>query len=164
MLHELQPLGLVDSAKRLGLDPFELVQLLVATDGVPKDMVFSTEQVDGLIGKGGVESGWWDEATLPEGDKNPKRQRVRAALGLLLDRGHVGGAGTRADNLWRGLSSEDQMLVRDAVLVLVDEGLLDNVPAKSANNVTVSAEHEARVRDIVEGRTEHSALSALYEG
>lgn len=163
MLHDLQPLGLTAAAKRLAMDPFELIQLLIATDGVPKDLVFTAAQVDGLVGKGGVEAGWWDEAEFVE-DKNARRRRVRAALKLMLDRELVGPPGTRPDNLWRGLDAAEQKLIRDALAVLVDDEVLERVPHMAGNHVAIRAEGKERVVEIVEGRTEHPSLSALFEG
>lgn len=163
MLSDLRPLGLVGAAKRLDVEPFELIRLLVATDGVPKDMVFPPAKVDALRARAGIEDSWWTDTELPE-DVNPLRQRVRGALSLLLARGHVGGEGTRQDNVWRGLPAADQELVRNALLVLADEGLLALIPGKLSTRVTVSPAGEDRIRAIAEGRSDTSALSVLYEG
>lgn len=162
MWSDLLPLNLSQAARRLGVEPFDLVRLLVATDGMPKELAFSPEQVDALGAKGGIEPSWWPGVDLPE-DHNPMRQRVRAALGLLLERGHVGGEGTRLDNVWRGLPSADQALVRDALHALSDEGLVAMLPGKICTRVLVNAASEERVREIAEGRSDTSALSALYE-
>lgn len=163
MLSDLLPLGLTGAAARLGLEPFELVRLLVATDAMPRDLRFTTEQVDGLFARAALEQPWWDGVDLPE-DKNPLRQRVRAALGLLLGKGFVGGEGTRIDNVCRGLPSEDQALIRDALVALADEGHLTLVPGRMGVRVTVTPASEGRVRDIAAGKSDTSALSVLYEG
>lgn len=163
MLSDLQPLGLTGAAARLGLEPFELVRLLVAVDAMPRDLRFTPAQVDALHAKAALEGGWWDGVDLPE-DKNPLRQRVRAALGLLLARGFVGGEGTRVDNVCRGLPPDDQALVRDALITLADEGHLTLVPGRMGVRITVTPASERRVRDIADGKSDTSALSVLYEG
>lgn len=158
MLSELLPMNLSDAARRLGVDPFELMRILVATNSVPKDLVFRAAEVDALREPAGIDEAWWKDVVLPD-DVNPRRQRVRGVLHMLL----AGGA-TRKDNVWRGLEASERELVRGAVDILVEEGLLAEATTKALTSLSVADGSEERVRAIADGEADTSALSALYEG
>jgi hypothetical protein len=164
MLSEFQPLGVTDAARRLGLDPFEVVRLLVAADkGLDGPMQFTPELVEELRTLGRIDPPWWADVELPE-DANPLRQRVRAALQLLLDKGVVGDQTTRMDNLWRGLPFEDQGLLQQAVMVLAEEGSLRVVGSPIGLLVAVEASAKDTVAGIAAGTNDSAGLTALYQG
>lgn len=165
MLSEFHPLGVTDAARRLGLDPFEVVRLLVASgkasdDGAP---VYSAELVEELRVFGRIDPPWWGGVDLPD-DANPLRQRVRAALQLLLEKGVVGDATTRMDNVWRGLPFEDQGLLQQAVMVLAEEGALRVVGSPVGLLVSIDPAAKATVEGLAAGTKESAGLSALYQG
>lgn len=155
-------MGIHDAAKRIGLDVFEVVRLLVASGQMPEHLQLSREQVDALREVGGVDLPWWDSVTLPE-DGKPSRARVRAALQQLLDRGHVGDALTRMDNVWRGLPDADQVLLQAALTVLGEEGHLAIVATPVGVKVAIPAGAEATIRSIADGSADPDGLAALYQ-
>jgi hypothetical protein len=162
MLDDLRPKGLSDAAHALGIDPFELIRIAVGSDVDLGTLTFDDAALVTLTDAGGIEVSWWADAELPK-DHNSQRQRVRAALSQLLERGHVGGQGTRMDNVWRGLPRDDQELVREALTGLAEEGLLALNASTSGTRVSVVSSAKDRVRAIAEGSADTSALSALYE-
>lgn len=52
MLDDLRPKTLSEVAKQLGVDPFEVVRLLVVTRTVPERWAFSSDQIDRLRAAG----------------------------------------------------------------------------------------------------------------
>jgi len=48
MLEEFVPLTLTDVAKQLGVDPFEVMRLLVVNKSVPEGLAFTPEHVEKL--------------------------------------------------------------------------------------------------------------------
>ena len=162
-MHDLRPMGLKDASLALGVDPFELIRMLVGTESVPPGLVFDQAMIATLREREGIEDSWWSDTTLPE-DGNPARALVRGALGLLLERGHIGGEGTRLDNVGRGLSAGDQTVLMDALTVLSDEGHIVLVGSKTGTRVTIHPDSEDQVRALAAGQGDESALSALYEG
>jgi hypothetical protein len=165
MLEELQPLSLVDAARQLGVTPFEVVRLLVAAGEVPDGPL----RVDGaLLGElrklGGIQDTWWTGVDLPD-DEDPRLQRVRAGVKLLLDRKHIGeGAATRLDNVSRGLAFEDQDLLRFAFFALAEDGVVRLMPSRVAQTVCILPAAEKVARALVDGKQVPSALSAMLAG
>ena len=162
MLHELRPMGFAEAARHLGVDIFEMVRILTNTDGMPDRLVFEADQLIKIKTDAGIESSWWTDESLPK-DHNPGRQRVRAALQLLLDRGHIGAPGTRMDNVGRGLSPDDQSLVSEALNALASDGLMSIHTTPVATLVYINETGKARIAEIAAGKGDTAALSALYE-
>jgi len=164
MLTEFQPLGLTDVARRLGVDPFEVVRLAVAADkGLSGPMQFDEELVGELRELGQIDDPWWSDVDLPE-DPNPLRQRVRAALQLLVDKEMVGDQTTRMDNIWRGLPFDDQALLQQAVMVLAEEGHLRVVGSPVGLMVSIDPGASDTVEKLAAGTSESAGLQSLYQG
>lgn len=164
MLDELTSLGLADAARKLDIEPFEVVRLLVATEAVPNGPLrVGGESIERLRAAGGIEETWWEGVVLPK-DASPGWARLRAAVQLLIDKGRVGDATTRIDNVWRGLRAEDQRLLQGAFMVLAEEGVLrlDATPV----GLVVSIEPKATdtATRLVAGKHESPGLKALLEG
>jgi hypothetical protein len=164
VLNGMMPLGLTELSRRLGVDPFEAVRLLVATGyDLRGPLAFSASLVGQLRERGGVHESWWREVNLPT-DASPARARVRAALQLLLDKGFVGERTTRMDNVWRGLPYEDQGLLQRALTALTREGLLVCVGTPTGLQVAVDASKRAAVDALAKGTGASAGLNALFEG
>jgi len=164
MLSEFQPLGLSDAARQLGVDPFEVVRLAVAAGkGLDKPMQFDADLVDELRQLGQIDDPWWDAVDLPE-DPNPLRQRVRAALQLLIDKGVQGDTTTRMDNIWRGLPFDDQSLLQQAVMVLAEEAALRVVGSPVGLMVSIEPSAADTVKALAAGTSESAGLQSLYQG
>ncbi|MCB9677518.1 MAG: hypothetical protein H6737_20585 [Alphaproteobacteria bacterium] len=161
MLDDLLPKGLTDAARRLGVEPLEVVRLMVVTDTVSDGFAATDDHVAKLAAFGAIETGWWEGAELPK-DKNESRQRVRAAIGLVLGR-CAGGVRVRMDNLWRGLPLDAQELVEEAMNVLSDEGLVRIENAASGVLITVPADSEAQLRELASGKADSDGLNELYQ-
>ena len=162
MLEELQPLTLSKAALALGVDPLEVVRLLVVADMDTARLSVPHEDLERLRTAGGIES-WWVDATLPE-DDNSLRAAIRGALGQLVERGLFGDSKTRLDNLWRGLSSEQQVAIEQAAMTLVAEGKLEM--KADPKGVLVSAPEEARseLEAIVAGEGGEELLGEIWQG
>ena len=159
MLDELRPLGLTDAAKRLGIDPFEVVRLLVVADAMPEQLHLTDDHVEKVRSVGGIEF-WWDEVDPPS-DADPRRGLVRMALATLQQRGIVGDTTTRLDNLWRGLPAETVALLQQAIGVLVQEGLLGTYPSPRGWQISIQSTRAEDVDKIVEGQGMPPALDAM---
>lgn len=162
MLDELRPLGLGAAARSLGVDLFEVVRLLVASDSPLDTLRLTPEQVEQLRAFGGIEPPWWPDVELPE-DEHPLRQRVRAAVQQLIDRGHVGARSTRMDNVWRGLPVDDQAFLQTALTVLGEEGVLAISATPTGVQLAVAEDRLDLARAIADGRQDTPGLAALYQ-
>ena len=74
MLDEFRQLGLSDAARELGVDPFEVVRLIVAFGPEDAPLTMKLDQVSALRVKAGIED-WWTDATLP--DESPREQLLQ---------------------------------------------------------------------------------------
>lgn len=162
MLDELRPLGLSDSARQLGVDPFEVVRLMVAFGPHEGPLALKPEQVDALRAKAGIED-WWTDATLPD-DPNRVRAAIRGALHQLISRRLVGELTTRLDNLWRGLAVDQQVAVEQAVMVLLEEEKLLTAASPRGVQVSIAPGAEGELEAIATGTGEHAGLSAVWQG
>ena len=164
MRDDLRPLSLTEAARSLGIDPFEVVRLMVAGTGVPQGQLYLTrEQVETLRSQGGIDPSWWEGARLPD-DPNPRRRRLRAALSLLLVRDHVGDSVTRLDNVTRGLPPEEQRFLTNALRILSDVGLLTFEVRLIGVMVAVVPSAVGQVRTIADGNDMPAALTGLLGG
>lgn len=156
-----ETLTVSDAATELGVEPFEVIRLLVASDAPLNALRVDHETLEKIRQLGAIER-WWDGESPPE-DDNPKRAWTRAALHRLLTAGFVGEHMTRMDNLWRGLALGDQDLVREATNLLVESGALLSKMTRSGVQVAISPDAQHLVAEIVSGTQIPEALSALWE-
>ena len=161
MIESLLPTTLTGAARRLGVEPLEVVRLMVVSDSVSPGFKVSEEELGRLAALGRMEWGWWDGFALPD-DPQPLRQRVRGALQLLISRGATGPI--RMDNLWRGLPPDDQRLIEDALNVLADEELLVIQNAVPGVQVHISSGKTDVIQGIADGTVESPGLTDLYAG
>jgi hypothetical protein len=161
MLENLIPSGLTGAARNLGVEPLEVVRLMVMTDTVSDGFNCNADHLQKLAAYGQIETGWWDGAELPE-DDNATRQRVRAAIGLLLGR-CSGGQTIRLDNLWRGLPVEEQELVEEAMNILADEERVQIGNHTSGVRIGVPPDQEDGLKAIANGKAESEGLAELYQ-
>lgn len=162
MLDDLRPVGLSDAARELGVDPFEVVRLMVATGMDAESLTLRSEDVAAIRKSAGIEW-WWSDTMLPE-DENLLRAAVRGALDGLLSRGLIGATTTRLDNLWRGLEVMQQVAIEQAVMVLLEEGKLTTVASPHGVQVSIAPGAEDALREIAAGTAEHAGLSAVWQG
>jgi hypothetical protein len=109
----------------------------------------------------GVETWWGDKAPTIDDDV-PGRALVRAAAQMLLDRGIVDDSTTRADNLFRGLESADQFVVRRAVNHLIREEVLQSVPTSQGLHLRVASAKIKVLQGIADGSKVPSSLEELW--
>ena len=125
MLDSLRPKSIRDAALEAGIDPFELVRLLVAQKVELDALHLSQTQLDEVIDNSGIET-WWDSRRLPS-DENSLRAAIRGALGQLVERELVGARTTRLDNLWRGLVIDQQVAIEQAIVMLMETGAVQTL-------------------------------------
>lgn len=167
MLAELRPMSLSDAARHLGVDPFEVVRLLVAAGGEagaghgwPTSLHLSHEQAEALRASAGIEH-WWQDAP-PPADDNPLRSAVLGAVQQLVSRGLVGERTTRLDNLWRGLGYEQQVAIEQAVMVLLEEAKLVTAASPRGVQVSIAPGAEKELEQLASGEAEHAGLAAVW--
>jgi hypothetical protein len=163
MLDDLRSVGLNDAARKLGCEPFDVVRLLVASGKTNFTLRFDAATIDALRTLARIDPQWWDGVPLPA-DPSPGRARVRAAVSLLQTRGHLGENRTRMDNVWRGLGSDEQDLLRIGLQALGEDGLLDVVPSPIGMMVSIQPKALDQVQQFVSGRTTPAALKVVLEG
>lgn len=162
MLDEFRTVGLTDAARRLEIDPFDVVRLLVADGRVAATFRFDAASLERLRTVGRIEASWWTGVTLPA-DTSPIRARVRAAVQLLQQRGHVGENRTRLDNVWRGLPADQQDALKRCLAALGEDGLLELVATPIGTMVSVSARSLELVQRVVAGAATPALQAALEE-
>ncbi len=162
MLDELRPMTVGDAARSLGIDVFEVVRLLVASRTADENLSVNAEVVSELRTFGGIQDSWWEGAAEPS-DANPERGRLRAALQLLRDRGHLGTNTTRMDNVWRGLSAADQDFLQTALSILGEEGHLALVASPVGIQVSIHDDSKNIIDAIIDKGTMTSGLNAIFE-
>ncbi len=161
MLDELRPLGLSDAARTLGVDPFEVVRLLVAFDKVAETLGVGRDEVEDLRAQAGIEA-WWRTARLPE-DPNRLRAAVRGALHQLISRRIIGEMTTRLDNLWRELALDQQVAIEQAVMVLLEEGKLLSASSPRGVQVSIAPGAESMIDGIANATLDHPGLAAVWQ-
>ncbi len=161
MLEKLLPSGLTGAARDLGVEPLEVVRLMVMTDTVSDGFNCNEAHLQKLASYGQIETGWWDGAELPK-DDNPTRQRIRAAIGLLLGR-CTDGQTIRLDNLWRGLPIEHQQIVEEAMNILADEERVQIGNHTSGVRIGVPPDQAEALAAIANGEAESEGLAELYQ-
>jgi len=162
MLGELRPLGLSDAARSLGVDPFEVVRLMVAFEKLHERLLLKHDDVDALREAAGIED-WWRETKLPE-DTNRLRAAVRGALHQLVSRRLIGEVTTRLDNLWRALALDQQVAIEQAVMMLLEEEKLLTAASPRGVQVSIAPGAEGELDAIANGETEHAELAMLWQG
>jgi hypothetical protein len=160
LFEDLRPLGISDAAKQLGIEPFEVVRLLVVANAVPEDLRLSDQHIAKLRQTGGIEF-WWKNEPAPTGD-NARRAQVCAAIGKLLEKKVVGGRSTRVDNLWRGLSPDAKQLVEEAVEVLIESGHLASYNSPRGPQLSVPVEAVPVLQEISSGGVAPTKLADLW--
>lgn len=160
MLDELLPTGLTSAARKLGIEPLEVVRLMVISDTISPGFAMTDDHLRKLTEVGDIAAGWWRGVDLPD-DEIPVRQRVRAMLGILLARGTEGPV--RMDNLWRGLPTDDQELVEEALRILAEEELVEIRNTVSGIRVGVLSSREADVHALVARTAQSAGLNELYQ-
>ncbi len=160
MLSDLRPMSLTDAARTLGVDPFEVVRLMVASRTPMDTLTLDPDQADALRESAGIEC-WWEESTLPD-DANPLRAAVRGALHQLVSRRLIGEVTTRLDNLWRGLTLDQQVAIEQAVMVLLEEQKLLTAASPRGVQVSITPGSEGELEQVATGQTEHAGLGAVW--
>lgn len=160
MYDELLPMSLSAGATRLGVEPLEVIRLMVQSDTITPGLTLTAGHLSQLATLGGIESGWWDDLEVPT-DSNPQRAIVRAALGLLADRA---AEPVRMDNLWRGRPLDEQELIEESLNLLDEAGTVRIVNAPAGVQLIVDPSAVATVRAIADGSQSVDGLDELFQG
>lgn len=149
----LRKLRVDQAARWLEIHPFEVVRTLVLADALPSDLRLDAADVEAVRQRGGLETWWEDGADLP----NPAL--LEALLNQLQAR-LANTAGTRSDNLFRGLDPARQVFLRRAVNQLVRTGYLDILMTARGLSVTLRDPSGDALRALLADRDELIALVA----
>ena len=137
-LDALYKLGVDHAARWLELHPFEVIRILAVAGELPRDLHLQSSDVERVRVLGGLEI-WWEEEPTVERGETQSRALLRVLVGKLLARDLVEPRATRADNLFRGLSPEAQLLLRRSVNMLIRERFLLSRMAVSGLAISVRA-------------------------
>lgn len=148
-------------ADSLDLHPFEVARLLGQADGLGRTLSFDKTDIERVRKLAGVET-WWGSGKDNVVDEDPARSLVRTAAQMLIDRNVVGENTTRADNLFRGLESADQFVVRRAVNMLIRDGILRSIPTAQGLHLRVDKEKVKLLKKIADGSSIPNSLAELW--
>ncbi len=148
------------AARQLDLHPFDVIRLLVADGGLPKDLRLEAADVERARQGGGLET-WWDGAPPVEPNEPRARTLARGLIARFVARDLVDPRTTRADNLFRGLDSDGQVMLRRAVNVLIKEQLLVSRMDAQGLRVGLVPASLGHLRDFAAG--EGRLLDSLWE-
>lgn len=163
MLESLRPMRLTDAARKLDIDPMEVVRLLVVAGQMPDQLALVSAHLDAVREAGALET-WWDDGAMPE-DKDPRRAAVRGVLRQLIDRGCVAGKGsTRMDNTWRGLDGPAREAVQAAVAALVQSGEAVTMAERSGVHLALQEDAVAGLEGLAAGGDAPASLAPLFGG
>ena len=127
----------VDQAARwLEVHPFDIVRLLVSDDQLPVDLRLDPFHVERVRVRGGLET-WWEVVPTAVPGEPRARTLARMLIAAMVERDVVEPRYTRADNLFRGLDGESQVVLRRAVNALIKEQLLSSRMAAEGLTVTI---------------------------
>ncbi len=151
-LELFQRMTIEQVARWLELTPFEIVRILVADGSLPSDLRLDSANVERIRVAGGLET-WWEGPPAPSPHEHAHKALVRALLNQVAQRGYVRPNFVRADNLFRGLDSEHQKVLRRAVNALIKEAVLH--PQMSATGLTLALDESrlGQVRQFVSDGT-----------
>lgn len=159
MFDELVPMSLSEGARRAGVEPLELLRLMVESDTVTPRLQLTAAQVENLVRVGGVEYDWWNAVPT---DGLTERQIVLVAVGLLAVHAREGKP-VRMDNLWRGRPVEQQQRIEEALNLLDEQGTIRIVNAPAGVQIHVDASTVPTLEAIGAG-TEDGGLGVLFQG
>lgn len=160
MLSDLLPKNLTGAARTLGVDPFEVVRLLVASDKSRGPYTFGPADVEALQLYGDIEN-WWPGIPVPDDTVAP-RARIRAVVAEMLRRRLVGDRQTRLDNLWRGLPDEERQLLEDGVDALCDLGMLGTHASASGIRISMQEDAVPHLKPLASGERTPPELERLW--
>lgn len=147
----LRSLSIDAAASRLEVHPFDVARILTVDGPLPADLVLDAASFTRVRRAGGLQ-GWWSRAesgaSIPSNASAP--EVVRVLLREMLARGVVEPAGTRADNLFRGVSPEVQRILRRAVNALIGEGYLSSRMTPTGLSVALQPRRVDDVRAFIE--------------
>lgn len=133
------------AAQALELHPFDVVRILVADDALPPDLRLDASHLERVRQRGGLEQ-WWVSPPPPPPGEGRAQALVRAMLERMIERAVVEPRRTRADNLFRGLDPEGQVVLRRAVNILIRDQLFTSHMATEGLMVALTPEAADRVR------------------
>ena len=154
--HLSTTLGVVEAAKRLGVDLFELSRLIAIDPARLEDGRIEQSSLVDFGERHRIED-WW--TSVEDRNTLPKEKVVRRALGMLLERGVIDGQRTRRDNLWRRLKMSSRVAIQECVEVLLDEGLL---LARGRHDISVASAGIGTIHIIASGVFSPPALVELW--
>lgn len=155
MIEELERMSLEQAARRLEIHPVEVIRILVRLDAFPANLRLDERDLERIRRAGGLRA-FWEPGTTGEA-----MSLLQALLAKLLAEDLVDPAGTRADNLFRGLAAAVQPPLRRLVNHLIREGLLITRMGEQGLSVGLSKERLSELREFVEtGRGVIAEVSA----
>ena len=156
MLEDVKPLSISMAASAIGVDPFDLVRLLVARRR-SGPMELSHSELDAFCEQSGIET-WW-----PDGlELQPGPALLSRVLSEMLERRHTRQAATRLDNLWRGLNASQQEFIHECVETLGAQHWL--LLGATATGPTVAIRLEEHVRRGVQSGSFPGEVARIWGG
>ena len=150
---------LIEVAKELDVNPVFISWHLGLNDGLPNDMLFSNDDVEGIRKQMGLTT-WWEDQTFFIEDDNPSRRLVRELAYRILqsDFNKV----ERFDNLVRGLQNADKKLVITTLNEMIKKRILSSESIASGLGVRFQTEAKDTLQKIADGESIPSTIERLW--
>ena len=117
-------ISLDEVAGALELHPFDVARILGHRGELPPGLRFTRDDVERVRQLAGIELWWTGTTGLPGADPARTEALLRSLAKMLVERDRVADRTTRADNLLRGLGSDDRRRVRRLVNALITAKVL----------------------------------------
>jgi hypothetical protein len=160
-IEQFRKLQVADIARQLAIHPFDVVRILAFSNVAHSSMQFDPADVEKVRTLGGIETWWSADCALATDGLRP-RSIVRSILRELLGRGFVGNRTTRVDNVVRGMSTDDEVVARKALNLLIQERFLRSVPTAIGTFVSISPDRTAAAEAVVAGKETPAGLAVLW--
>ena len=151
--------SLTEVARQLELHPFDLARHLGAKKHLPKQLQMSPEAILDLKSELGIATVWAEDGP-PVHEPNPRRRLLRELAGRLLDANFT--YAHRADNWYRGLVEEQQIIVTQSINHMIELELLLSSSTPAGLHIQVNDNARHKIEIIFDGTNIPESFNKLW--
>jgi hypothetical protein len=151
--------NLTEVARHLEVHPFDLARYLGANKQLPPRLQLDAEAVEQLESELGIRTVWAEEGPQVH-EPNPRRRLLRELAGRLLDANFT--HSHRADNWYRGLVEEQQVLITRAVNLMIELDLLQSASTPAGLHIRVNEAAREQIELIFSGSDIPDVFNELW--
>lgn len=151
--------NLTEVARALELHPFDLARHLGAKKQLPNRLQMSQEQIADLELELGVATIWAEDGPQVH-EPNPRRRLLRELAGRLLDANFT--RPHRADNWYRGLVEEQQLLITQSINHMIELELLQSTSTPAGLHIQINEAARHKIEALFDGSDIPNSFSKLW--